>query len=83
MSSIVIPEGEGAKAKNKRMSDFGETNDLVYSMLMEASIKHPAAMLVAANYTRGRTIEIFVILNEWFDRVDRQSLSHYYRNLIT
>ena len=83
--NIVIPEGEGEEAKNKRMSDFGDTNDLVYSMLMEACFKHPEAMLVAANYTGGWANELFVILKERFDRVDRQitqSLVQEFHNTI-
>ena len=83
--NMVIPEGEGEEAKNKRMSDFGDTNDLVYSMLMEACFKHPEAMLVAANYTGGWANELFAILKERFDRVDRQatqSLVQEFHNII-
>ena len=34
--NMAIPEEETEEQKNKRICDFGDTNDLVYSMLMEA-----------------------------------------------
>ena len=34
--NMVIPEGETEDEKNKRIVDFGDTNDIVYSLLMEA-----------------------------------------------
>ena len=72
--NMVIPDGETFDQKNKRTSDFGNTNDLVYSMLMEVCFKHPESMLVAANYTKGWANELFKILKERFDRVDRQTI---------
>ena len=72
LNTVVPNNGETDDEKNKRISDFGDTNDLVYSMLMEACFKHPEAMLVAANYTKGWANELLTILKERFGHVDRQ-----------
>ena len=53
-------------------------------MLMEACFKHPEAMLVAANYTKGWANELLIILKERFGRVDRQvtqSLVQEFQNM--
>ena len=73
MINMVIPEVEGEEAKNKHICDFGYTKDLVYNMLMEACFKHPQAMLVATNFTRGWANGLFATLKERFDRLDRQA----------
>ena len=39
---------------------------------MEVCFKRPEASLKAANYTEGCANELFTILKEIFDRVDRQ-----------
>ena len=70
--NMVITEGETKDETNKLIVDFGDTNDLVYSLLMEACFKHPEAMLVAANYTKGWANELVTILKKRFGRVDRQ-----------
>ena len=49
--NMVIPEGETEDEKNKQIVDFGNTDDLVYSLLMEVCFKHPETMLGAANST--------------------------------
>ena len=36
VSNMVIPDKETERAKNKRINDFGVTNNLVYSYLMES-----------------------------------------------
>ena len=54
------------------MLDFEDTNDLVYSLLMDACFKHPKAMLVAVSYKKILAHELFTILKERFGRVDRQ-----------
>ena len=78
---MVIPDGEIDDQKNKRISDFGETNDLVYSMLMEASLRHLEAMLVAANYTKGWANKLLTILKERFGRVDREVTQSFVQEL--
>ena len=50
--NMVIIEDETEDQANNRIVDFGDTNDLVYSLLMESCFKHPEAMLVATNSTK-------------------------------
>ena len=50
---MIIPDEETEDQANKWIVDFGDTNDLVYPLLIEACFKHPEAMLMAANYTKG------------------------------
>ena len=69
--NMAIPEEETDKQKNKRICDFGNTNDLVFSLLIKTCFKHPEAMLVAADYTKGWANELLTILKERFGRVDR------------
>ena len=68
----TCPEGKTEDKKNKRLVDFGDTNDFVYSLLMEACFKYPEAMLVATSYTKDCANELMTILKERFGRVDRQ-----------
>ena len=51
MLNMVVPKDSDEKAKFKQFSDIEDTNDLVYSYLIEACFKHPEAMSVATNYT--------------------------------
>ena len=81
--NMVIPDGETEGEMNKRISDYGDTNDLVYSMLMEACFKHPEAMLVAANYTKGWANELLTILKERFGRVDNKLHSLWCKSFTT
>ena len=62
--NMVIPDRETDDEKNRRINDFRDTKYLVYSMLMKACFRHPEAILVAANYTKGLANEILTILKE-------------------
>ena len=62
-------------SRTKRISDFGDTNDLVF---MEVSCRHEEEILVAANYTNGWANELITILKEQFGRVvDTQVIYQY------
>ena len=73
--NMVIPEEETEDEANNRIVDFGDTNDLVYSLLMEACFKHPEEMLVATKFTKGWANELMTILKErsveWIDKLLR------------
>ena len=67
---MVIPEAKTAGVENKRIADFGVTNDLVYLYLMETCFKYHKASLIAVNYIGGQANNLFTILKERFDQLD-------------
>ena len=68
--NMVIPKAETEGAKNKRIADFGVTNDLVYSYLIEVCLSTPKRVWWRPTTLRYGKRAI-IIMKKLFDWVNR------------